>query len=219
MSITVTGVSKSFGSRVVFEDVTLTCAQGSLTAITGPSGCGKSTLLAIMAHWLTPDRGDVVIAPRSPHLEPAIDLLAQSTPLLDRRTLLDNVTVGAVCAGTDRRDVTGEALLALELMGLAGRTDTRARELSGGERQRLSLARTLVRQPDILFADEITASLDNDSVRIVTDALVYMAERGTTVVLATHDQRVATRSDQVIDMLGYPPHVGSHAGRNSDETA
>ncbi|MBX3198111.1 MAG: ABC transporter ATP-binding protein [Labilithrix sp.] len=202
------GVSHEFvdaGARIVaIDDVSLEVREGELVLLLGPSGSGKSTLLSILAGLLRPLQGEVTLcgAPLAP-LDPEglarlrrahIGFVYQSFHLFDALSARRNVECVLDLKGLPRAN----ARRALELVGLAARTEHRPAQLSGGERQRVALARALAAEPRIVFGDEPTSSLDARSAGLVVEALRSFVDRGGSVVLATHDPRLYASATRVI---------------------
>lgn len=199
MRLVIDNVRKSFGTQVVLDRFSLTASAGEFVSIEGPSGSGKSTLLSLIAGWERPNQGTIVF--QDIQKGDGVDLLPQSTPLFLRRSAIDNVVLGALALGFEPNRARRGAERALEEVGLGHVRDRRARLLSGGERQRVAVARSLVRKPAVLLADEVTASLDAPSVRAIAAALRALADAGTLVVAVTHDERVAERAHRRIALL------------------
>jgi sulfonate transport system ATP-binding protein len=172
--------------------------QGEIIAIIGGSGCGKSTLLRATAGLDRASSGSVTLDDEtigSPHAK--IGIIFQEPRLLPWLSVADNIGFGlADLPATERREKVARAL---ERVGLAEKAQAWPRELSGGQAQRVALARGLVASPEVLFADEPTGSLDSLTGEQVMDLLVSSArEQGTTVVLVTHEPRVAAYADREV---------------------
>lgn len=206
------GVTKVFeeGRLRALDGVTLDVKAGEFVAIAGPSGCGKSTLLNLIAALDTPDDGDIVVAGhdlrrrRDLNHFRALDvgLVFQLDNLLPSLSALENVEVPMFGHLRGRRQRTARARELLESVGIAGRADTRPPQLSGGERQRVAIARSLANAPGIVLADEPTGRLDSTTSELVMDLLEGVRrERGMTLVVVTHDPRVAVRADRMVQML------------------
>ena len=195
MRIVASDLTVSYGNRAIFTELNFTVEARSMVALMGPSGVGKSSLLAAIAGRLTPSSGEVRIEDGD---DPVVDWLVQSTPLLTRRSALDNAVLGALAAGVPYSEAEERARSALERLALSHRQDARVSTLSGGERQRVAIARTLAADTSLILADEPTASLDASARRAVCEALVKVKERGGTVIVATHDPIVADFCDDVI---------------------
>ncbi len=191
--------------------VTVTFHPGRLTAIKGPSGSGKSTLLNLLAGLDRPTAGAVRLGETDLSTLDETRLAAlrlhrfgfvfQSFNLLPVLTSWQNVAFPMGLAGVDAATRRAKAMRLLERFGLAGRAAHLPAMLSGGERQRVGLARALVNDPDVLFADEPTGNLDSRSGEVVLAALAEVAAEGRTVIIVTHDLRIAERADAVLELL------------------
>ena len=203
------GLTRSFGLIQAVRGIDLDIAAGEILAVMGPSGSGKSTLLHLLAGVLTPDSGTVSFdgrrvdgldeAGRARLRLTAFGFVFQFGQLLPNLSALDNVTVPLLLAGVHRR--TAQALAAdwLARLDLAADADKLPGELSGGQAQRVAVARALVTEPRVLFADEPTGSLDSLAAEKVMLALTDLARAaGTTVVLVTHDPRTAAYADREV---------------------
>ncbi len=193
--------------------VSLAVAAGELCLLEGPSGSGKTTLIAVAAGLLGADAGEVWLAGRPLHASsPAerrrlrrasVGFVFQRAQLLEQLSVLENILVQADAAGLSRRTAAREAARLLHALGLAELAGRRPAELSGGEEQRAAVARALVHAPQVVFADEPTASLDSANGRAVAALLRELArERGVAVLVATHDARfreLASRSVRLVD--------------------
>jgi putative ABC transport system ATP-binding protein len=183
-------------------------AAGEHVAIMGPSGSGKSTLLHLIGCLDRPTAGSYRFEGRevAELPEPELDALRQERfgfvfqafHLVPRLDALGNVELPMVFAGVPRAERRQRARSALEEVGLTARADHRPSELSGGERQRLAIARALAMRPRVLLADEPTGNLDSRSGNVVLDLLDRLNDQGLTVIVVTHDPRVAHRADRVL---------------------
>lgn len=199
----------AFGNTPALRGATLTVTSGEILAVMGPSGSGKSTLLHCLAGILTPDTGGVWFAgrridelseqERSTLRRDRFGFVFQFGQLVPELTALENVALPLLLGGTRRADATDRAAEWFGPLGLDGLEHRRSGELSGGEQQRVALARGLVSHPEVLFADEPTGSLDSLAGEQVMDLLSAAArQRGTTVVLVTHEPRVAAYADREV---------------------
>lgn len=171
---------------------------GSLTAVTGPSGSGKSTLLYILALMLTPSAGRIswgdLDVQKLPDVERSrlraqhVGFVFQDAVLDLSQTALDNVLEAARIAGLEERPARARALDLMERFGVADRAYHRPGQVSGGQAQRIALCRALVKNPGVVFADEPTGNLDEESAGVVWAALAGAADEGATVIVATHDR-------------------------------
>jgi putative ABC transport system ATP-binding protein len=203
-------VPTSDGALTIVDDANFTVRHGEAVAIVGASGSGKSTLLGLMAGLDTPTEGDVEIDGQS---LVALDedgrarlrgrlvgFVFQSFQLLPSLTALENVMLPLELAGAADAAQRAQAILAR--VGLEARVKHYPKQLSGGEQQRVAIARAFVTAPKLLFADEPTGNLDAKTGRAMVDLLFELnRERGTTLILVTHDASLAARCDRrlVID--------------------
>jgi len=202
-------LSLSFGSTPALRGATLAVRRGEVVAVMGPSGSGKSTLLHCLAGILVPDGGEVWFDGqrldslsddrRSALRRDRFGFVFQSGQLVPELTAEENVALPLLLSGTRRGPAMAAARKWFPTLGLDGLEGRRSGELSGGQAQRVALARGLVAEPQVLFADEPTGSLDSMSGELVMDLLTAaVRERGTTVVLVTHDARVASYADREV---------------------
>jgi putative ABC transport system ATP-binding protein len=190
------------------DGVSLTLRGGEYLAIMGPSGSGKSTMMNIVGCLDTPtsgsyklrgqeirDRDDDELA-RIRNQE--IGFIFQTFNLLPRADALHNVELPLIYAGKPRKERRERAREMLELVGLGDRMHHRPNQLSGGQRQRVAIARALVNRPSIVLADEPTGNLDSKTGEEILALLRDIHARGNTVIVVTHEEEIAARSDRVI---------------------
>ena len=205
-SLSVTGVSKTFGRVVAVDDISFSVRRGQIVSLLGPSGCGKTTTLRLVAGFEAPDRGDIRIQGASMRglrpYERNIGLLFQNYALFPHMTVAQNISFGLRHHGADRAEVARAVAAMLELVQLQGYEKRLPDELSGGQQQRVALARALAVKPLIMLLDEPLSALDAklrlelrfELKRILTDLEM-------TTVVVTHDQDEAmSLADQVIVM-------------------
>ena len=195
------GVCYARGGRQILQSVTLRAEPGQIFGVIGPSGSGKSTLLALLAGFDRPDSGRVYV--RGVELNgvpPYLGSVLQGYGLIGVLTAIENVQIPLQARDLPREQVRQRARQALAAVG----TDLVDRhlvdQLSGGQQQRVAVARALVAGPSLLIADEPTAELDHDSKERVLALLRCVAERGSTVILATHDPDIAAACDQTLQL-------------------
>jgi NitT/TauT family transport system ATP-binding protein len=197
-------------SHLALSNVSLRVNAGEFVAIIGPSGCGKSTLLRAMAGLLGVTEGEVRIddlpVTRVPQ---GIGFLFQSDALLPWTTALENVMVGAVLAGRDRRDAKGRATSLLREIGLDRALDKYPAELSGGMRKRVALARTMAYEPRVFLLDEPFSALDAQTRIHVGNRFLRILEKlGQTVLIVTHDiDEAIAMADRVVVMTASPGRI------------
>uniref|UniRef100_UPI002600E694 ABC transporter ATP-binding protein n=1 Tax=uncultured Corynebacterium sp. TaxID=159447 RepID=UPI002600E694 len=188
------------------ENVTLTVESGEIAVVIGPSGSGKSTLLQLLAGLDRPDSGTVSIGGvdlgglRDRALtrlrRERVGFIFQDFQLLPRMTARQNITLPLRLAGRSVDDAEVESLA--ETLGILHRLDHRPGELSGGQQQRVAVARALLGQPDIVFADEPTGALDSATADDLVELFTWAARRRRqSFVIVTHDERIAARADSV----------------------
>lgn len=208
------GISRTYTNGgqtlTVLKDITLTIAAGELVAIIGASGSGKSTLMNIMGCLDVPDRGDYFISGQNAaHLSPDelarvrrehIGFIFQRYHLMPDLSALGNVEIPAIYANSQRGLRRQRAAALLARLGLEGREHHKPGELSGGQQQRVSIARSLINGGEIILADEPTGALDSQSGQEVLSILSELNQRGHTVVMVTHDMKVAQHAQRVIEL-------------------
>jgi putative ABC transport system ATP-binding protein len=198
---------KAHGRTEALRGASAELRPGEILAVTGASGSGKSTLLHCLAGIVRPDAGSVSYAGERLDTLPEkrlselrrteFGVVFQFGQLIPELTALDNVALPLMLAGASRKDAHVRAGEWLERFGVRGQEDLRPGELSGGQAQRTSLARALVTDPKVVFADEPTGALDSLAGEQVMTALVHTArEQGTAVLLITHDAQVAAYADR-----------------------
>jgi putative ABC transport system ATP-binding protein len=204
-------VRKEFGDSVALDGVSLEIRAGEAVAVMGPSGSGKSTLLNMVAGLDRPTSGRVVVQGEdlgtlsekglSLFRRHRIGMVFQFFNLLDDLPALDNVALAGQLTGTPARQARQRALALLEELDIADRKDIYPAALSGGERQRVAVARALMNRPALLLADEPTGALDSRSGEHVMDLLLDLNQLGQTLLMVTHDERLATRcASRVIEV-------------------
>jgi len=202
-------VEKAFGATAALRGANLEVSRGEIVAIMGPSGSGKSTLLHCLAGIFTPDSGEIWFdgqrldsydeTKRTLLRRTAFGFVFQFGQLVPELTAEDNIALPLLFNGVAHKEAYARAAVWFERLELRGLEKHRSGELSGGQAQRIALARAMVVEPKVLFADEPTGSLDSLNSERVMDLLVDTArEHGTTVILVTHDARIAASADREV---------------------
>jgi ABC-type Fe3+/spermidine/putrescine transport system ATPase subunit len=214
--LSIAAVTHRYGEQTALEDVSLDIADGELITLLGPSGCGKTTLLRVIAGFIRPTAGRVVLDGKDvtrvpPHKRP-VNMVFQRATLFPHLDVFGNVAFGLRVAKLDKEEVNRRVHEALGLVRLDGFDQRRAYELSGGQMQRIALARALVNRPSVLLLDEPLSALDL-KIRLEMEVELRRVHRetGATFVYVTHDQREALAlSDRVVVFdEGHIEQVGS----------
>jgi putative ABC transport system ATP-binding protein len=192
------------------DGIDLDVIRGETVAVMGPSGCGKSTLLHLLGGldrptagelWLAGQRIDEMSERTLAHLRRSdVGFVFQAFQLMDELTVLENVELPALLAGRSPRAARHRATELLEQVGLTQRTAHLPTALSGGQRQRVAIARALANEPVIVFADEPTGNLDSVATTELLRLFDALHASGLTLVIVTHDERVAATADRLISM-------------------
>ncbi|MER8386820.1 amino acid ABC transporter ATP-binding protein [Mesorhizobium sp. M0166] len=206
--IGLTNIEKRFGDNLVLKGVTVTIEEGSVTALVGPSGGGKSTLLRCINLLELPTSGTVRIGDDALEFHPGgrvstrdiqrlrlqTGMVFQNFQLFPHRTAIENIMEGLVTVlKWPKERARQRALALLEKVGMAHKADAWPATLSGGQQQRVAIARALAPSPKVLLCDEPTSALDPELAQEVVDVLGKLASEGTTMVMATHDLRLASK--------------------------
>ncbi len=210
--IEIQGITKSFGDLQVLKGIDLIIYKGEVVSIVGPSGAGKTTLLQIMGTLDKADAGSVVIngvevgrlkeKELSAFRNKQVGFVFQFHQLLPEFTALENVMMPALIQGVSSGEASRKAKETLEYLGLAERASHKPAELSGGEKQRVAVARALINNPAVIFADEPSGSLDSKNKEELHQLFFDLREKlGQTFVIVTHDEGLAQLTDRTIHMV------------------
>lgn len=208
-------LNKQFGvgdtATPVLRNIDLQITRGEFVALVGPSGSGKSTLLSILGLLDMPTSGDVFINGQSVSQLSRRQLATvrcqtlgyvfQAFNLLAGLSVVENVMLPGLLAGRSGRAQHGHAMSLLDQVGLAAKSKRVPSELSGGEQQRVAVARALFMKPDVILADEPTGNLDTNNGQRVIDALYNLNAAGQTIVLVTHDRKIADDAPRLVSLL------------------
>lgn len=204
-------IYKRYASLEVLRGVNLEINKGEVVAIVGPSGCGKSTLLHILGTLDKPDMGEIVInktglgelsgnklaAFRNKH----IGFVFQFHHLLPEFTALENICIPGWLAGKGKKEVRDKAKHLLDMLGLIARMENKPNQMSGGEQQRVAVARALINNPDIVFADEPTGNLDSANAKELHQLFFDLRKQfNQTFLIVTHNEELSQLSDRTLHM-------------------
>jgi len=204
-------IYKRYGTLEVLRGVNLEISKGEVVAIVGPSGCGKSTLLHILGSLDKADMGEIVINNKALSLLSGNKLAAfrnkhigfvfQFHHLLPEFTALENVCIPGWLAGRNKNEVKEKAEGLLKILGLVNRNENKPNQLSGGEQQRVAVARALINNPDIVFADEPTGNLDSANAQELHELFFDLRKQfNQTFLIVTHNEELSQLSDRVLHM-------------------
>lgn len=208
-SISAKEITKSYGSNTVLHSLSLDVKQGEVLAIMGPSGSGKSTLLHSLAAIISVDSGEIIFDghniaqlsdnKRSILRRTAFGFVFQFSQLVPELTVIDNVALPLLLNGVPRAQAYDKAEQWLQAVNMTKERDSLPGEVSGGQAQRAAIARAMVIQPKILFADEPTGSLDSLNSEHIMELFIKTAkDHGTTVIMVTHEPSIAAYADREI---------------------
>ena len=192
-------VSKSYGKKVVFSNLSLKVDKGELVYITGPSGAGKSTMLRLIYCSEAPDSGHIAVADWKvskikqraiPKLRRSIGIVFQDFKLFSNKTVFENIALPLRFSGMHPQKVRGYVVEMLKKVNLSHTAETLPQYLSGGEQQRIVIARAMVTKPIVLLADEPTGNLDEKNAKSIMNLFNEINEQGTTVLIATHNTEI-----------------------------
>ncbi|MBW2107857.1 MAG: cell division ATP-binding protein FtsE [Deltaproteobacteria bacterium] len=213
-------VYKRYGSRTALYDVSLRVSRGEFLFVTGPSGAGKTTLLRLLFLDETISEGQILVdginlqrIPRNriPLLRRKISVVFQDFRLIRDYTVYENIALVLEAKGASPRHVPARIRQALRMVGLEDCAHAYPPRLSGGEQQRVAVARAAAANPLILLADEPTGNLDTETADMVMALLIRLHRRGTTIVVATHDDRLLSKAPARVVSLAEGRLYGAQA--------
>lgn len=192
-------VSKYYDRCVALDDVSFRIDKGECVILTGPSGAGKTTLLKVIFGAEVPDTGQILVQNRNvarlrggavPYLRRTMGIVLQNFQLLPKKTVYENVVLPLIIQGVKRREARKRVVDVLTAVGMDHKQTIRTGVLSAGEQQRICIARAIVNSPILLLADEPTGNLDAELTVEIVELFKRIHAQGTTILLATHNQRV-----------------------------
>lgn len=220
-------VSKSYSAGIpALNDVSLSIEEGEFVFIVGDSGSGKSTLIRLLLKELEPTSGTITINGKKlnkikrrqiPKFRRNIGVVFQDFLLLKDRNIYDNVAFAQKVIGQSNRSIRKNVPNMLSMVGLAAKYRSHPKQLSGGEQQRVAIARALINKPKILLADEPTGNLDNNNAWEIMNLMEEINERGTTVVVVTHNLEIVKAMKKRVITLKQGVVVSDTTGFEEDE--
>ena len=220
-------VSKTYEAGVqAITDVSLHIKVGEFVFIVGDSGSGKSTIVKLLLKELNPTHGKIVVNGRDlasinrkqiPRFRRNVGVVFQNFRLLSDRNVYDNVAFALRVVEAPKKEIRKKVPLMLSLVGLAAKYRSLPRQLSGGEQQRVAIARALVNEPKILLADEPTGNLDNHNAWEIMKLLDEINQRGTTVVVVTHNLEIVKAMNKRVITISKGAIVSDQEGEENHE--
>lgn len=201
-------LAKSFGERTVFQDINLQFAAGKVYALIGNSGCGKTTLLNMIAKLESYDEGkilykekDIKTIKSTIFFRNELGYLFQNFGLLDNETVSSNLDLGLINRKCNRKEKENYKKEVLARVGLSHiHLEQKVYELSGGEAQRVALAKIILKDPPLILADELTATLDPITSQEIMKILLTMKNQNRLIIIATHNPDIWNQADEVINL-------------------
>lgn len=203
-------VQKKYGDQVIFEDVTFEVTPGEFVFIIGKSGSGKTTLMRMLTQQTVPDEGTIMVEEvqigklskrEVQDLRRLVGVIYQDYKLLSERTVAENIALGLEIIGKSKEEIDSRTKDLLTLIGLPDKANVFPNQLSGGEAQRVCIARALATAPRMLFADEPTGNLDEETAASIVRLLAKINELGTTILMATHNQSLVEKIEKRVISL------------------
>ena len=213
--ISVNNISKTFNNKIVLDNISLDVKEGEIISIVGPSGAGKTTLLNIISTLDKPDKNidskvyingiDVLSLndiKLSKFRNTQIGFIFQFHELLPEFSAIENVLIPAIIKGVNKRKSRAKALELLDSLGLADVVDQFPSQLSGGEQQRVAVARALINDPKIIFADEPSGNLDTKSSKLLNELFFKLREKHKiTFIIVTHNKELSNMTDRKLNLI------------------
>ncbi|HNS71199.1 MAG TPA: cell division ATP-binding protein FtsE [bacterium] len=192
-------ITKQYGNFKALDNISFTINNGEFIFLVGPSGAGKSTIIKLLIREELSDAGEILFNGKNireftqkemPDLRRKIGVVFQDFKLLNSKNVFENVSIALEVVNSSETEIKSIVPNVLNLVGLTDKILSFPKQLSGGERQRLCIARALAHEPDVLIADEATGNIDPDASQEILELLGKINSLGTTVIMATHDERM-----------------------------
>ncbi|MDD4565313.1 MAG: cell division ATP-binding protein FtsE [Eubacteriales bacterium] len=203
--ITFDNVTKSYGTNIGIQDVTVKIEKGGFVFLVGPSGSGKSTFVKLILKELTPDKGSIKLNDlevnrlsnrQIPKLRRSTGIVFQDFRLLPQKTVFENVAFAMEIVHMSQRAIRRQVPQVLNLVGISSKATKYPNELSAGEQQRVAIARAIINSPALLIADEPTGNLDPDTAWEIMRLLEQINHRGTTILMVTHAKDIVDKMEK-----------------------
>ena len=198
-------ITKRYGEKTIIDGLDLTINDGEFLTILGPSGCGKTTVLRLIAGFEELTDGAIILDGQDVSDIPAeqrpVNTVFQSYALLPHYNIFDNVAYGLKLRKMDKNVIKKKVTDILALVGLEGMENRMTNQLSGGQQQRVAIARAVSTNPTILLADEPTGALDQKTGAAVMDLFHSLNEEGRTIIMITHDRKIAGHARRIVKIL------------------
>lgn len=209
--LTSRGITKSYGDLTILKGIDLDIASGEIVSIVGSSGAGKTTLLQILGTLDKPDNGTLEIDGVNPFQlssrqmsafrNTSVGFIFQFHQLLPEFSAIENIALPALIKGMSMKNAKHEGMKLLEVLGLENRAEHKPNELSGGEQQRIAVARSLINQPKVIFADEPSGNLDSQNSKELHQLFFDLRDQfGHTFIIVTHNNELADMTDRKLVM-------------------
>lgn len=225
--IKLTNVSKTYKTgEEALHNVSLEIPDGAFVFVVGRSGSGKTTLFRLLTKELEPSDGTLDVNGQNlrklhswdvPKYRRTLGVIYQDFRLLSDRNVYENIAFAQLIVGKSNREIRENVDLVIRSTGLSGKEKSLPNQLSGGEQQRVAIARALVNDPDILLADEPTGNLDHQNATEIMNLLLAINERGTTVVVITHDRSIVQRMHKRVIEIADGSIVSDHPGPDEEQ--
>lgn len=220
MLIRAESLSKTYGDRELWDNLSFNVPPGSIVAVTGNSGAGKTTLLNCVGGLVSPDRGTLTVGGKQPNalrgrartlfFRDTVSFLFQNGGLVDEWTVSRNLDLATEPMHLRAKDVKERKMGVLSRVGLLQAVDAPVHRLSGGERQRVALARLMLKKGNVVLADEPSSALDDANCNILREVLTEQRDAGKTILISTHDPRMLDFCDDILAIGDAPVHAKSY---------